>query len=62
MIVPMLNLSQAVPAGPIVAIRSMDSAEPSWTERIAAMAKAHGGTIPFKNDGFLQNTPDCQTS
>jgi len=41
---PMVSRSQAVPAGPTIAIRSTDRAEPSWTDSIAVTARAHGGT------------------
>src|SRR3712207_405423 len=41
---PMLNRSQAVPAGPTVPMRSTESADPSWTDSIAATAIAQGGT------------------
>jgi hypothetical protein len=44
MIAPRLSLSHAVPAGPTAAIRSVDKAEPSWTDSIAATASPHGGT------------------
>ena len=40
----MLSLSQAVPAGPTVAIRGTDRAEPSCTDSIAVRARPHGGT------------------
>ena len=44
----MLSLSHAVPAAPTVEIRSTDSADPSWTDSIAATARLHGGTGPVR--------------
>src|ERR1700712_1027233 len=42
---PTERRSQAVPAGPAVAMRWVDKAEPTCTDNIAVTARVHGGGV-----------------